>query len=91
MCNLINTHTHKSSSGDGNEDRGGDGDGNGDVIEVGIAEGGGKEMTRKNPHNSCIRDVRNGRDLGGNKKSRRHKRVGSVAVNLDHHGYWVSY
>ena len=52
MCNLINTHAHTHTNiGNGNKDR--------------IAEGGREAKKRKNPQNSCRRQVRNGGNLGG--------------------------
>ena len=43
-------------------------------------EGGEQTKKRKNPHNSCRRDMGNGRDLGGKRK--RH-RLGSEAADPD--------
>ena len=70
---------NESSSGDGN----GDEDGNGDRNEDGIGEGGREANKRKKPHRSCRRNVGNGGDLDGKRKTRRRERVGSVAANPD--------
>ena len=65
-------------SGDGNESS--SGDGNGD--EDGIGEGGGEGEKRNNHNKTWGRDVGNGGDLGGKRKTRRQERVGSVAADL---------
>ena len=71
--------------GDGNEIS--SGDGNGDKDENGnedeIREGGGEAKKLKKLHKSCRRDVGNGRELGGNRKTCRQERVGSVAAKPD--------
>ena len=48
-----------------------------------VGEGGGEAKKRKKPHNSCGRDVGNGGDLGGNRKTRRQESIGSVAADPD--------
>ena len=58
------------------ETRGRTQDESGDGNEDGIGEGEGEAKKRKKPHESCRRDVGNGRDSGGKRKKRRKERVG---------------
>ena len=74
-------------NGDGSEDSSGDVNGdedNGNRNEDRIGEGGREAKKRKKPQNSCRRQVGNGGDLGGKRKTCRKERVGPVAANSDH-------
>ena len=73
-------------NGDGSEDSSVDGNGdedNGNGNEDRIGEGGREAKKRKKPQNSCRRNVGNGGDLGGKRKTCRKERVGPVATNPD--------
>ena len=73
-------------NGDGSEDSSGDGNGdkdNGNGNEDRIGKCGREAKKRKKPQNSCRRQVGNGGDLGGKRKTCRKGRVGPVAANPD--------
>ena len=53
-----------------------------------IGERGGEAKKRKKTYNSCRRDVRNGGDVGGNKKKRKHENVGSEAADSNNLEKW---
>ena len=77
----------QDGSGDGNESSSGGGtrdvDGNGNGNEDRVGEGGGETKKRKKPHKSYRRDVGNGGDLDGKRKTRRKERAGPVPANPD--------
>ena len=71
-------------NGDGSEDSSGDGNGdhiNGNGNEDRIEEGEREANKRNKPHKTCRRQVVNGGDLGGKRKTCRKERVGPVAAN----------
>ena len=72
------------ANGDGSEDSSGDGNGdedNGNGNEDRIGEDGREAKKRKKPQNGCRRQVGNGGDLGGKRKTCRKERVGPAAAN----------
>ena len=64
-------------SGDGNESSSGDGDG--------IGEGRVGAKTRKKPHTSCRRDVKNGGNLGGEKRRKK-----NVDMAITYSRVWIN-
>ena len=72
----VHTHTHTHHAEDKSPATGGE-------TRDKIGESRGEAKKRKKPHNSCRRGVRNGGELGGNRKNRRQKCVGSVNADAD--------
>ena len=73
-------------NGDGSEDSSGDGNGdkdNGNGNEDRIGKCGREAKKRKKPQNSCRRQVGNGGDLGGKRKTCRKEGVGPADANPD--------
>ena len=70
-------------NGNGDVDNGNGDEDNGNGNEDRIGEGGREAKKSKKPQNSCRRQVENGGDLGGKRKTCRKERVGPVAANQD--------